>query len=74
MENIKEFAVMVLNGIASWLPEDYKDIEIRLETVVKNNDLKLTGLIIKKNGSNIAPTIYLEPFYEKYLVLPLIIY
>ena len=67
MENIKEFAVMVLNGIASWLPEDYKDTEIRLDTVIKNNDLKLTGLIIKKNGSNIAPTIYLEPFYEKYL-------
>lgn len=34
---------------------------------MKNNDLKLTGLIIRKNGSNIAPTIYLEPFYEKYL-------
>ena len=67
MENIKEFAVMVVNGIASWLPEDYKDTEIRLDTVIKNNDLKLTGLIIKKNGSNIAPTIYLEPFYEKYL-------
>lgn len=67
MENIKEFAVMVVNGIASWLPEDYKDTEIRLDTVLKNNDLKLTGLIIRKNGSNIAPTIYLEPFYEKYM-------
>lgn len=67
MEDIKKFAVMIVNGIAGWLPEDYKDTEIRLDTVIKNNDLKLTGLIIKKNGSNIAPTIYLEPFYEKYL-------
>lgn len=62
----EEFKVAVLNGIRDWLPEQFTTAEIGLQVVTKNNDIKLTGLTIRSVDSNIAPTIYLEGFYEKY--------
>lgn len=41
-----------------------KRAEIRM--VSKNNDTKLHALIIQDEQSNIAPTIYLEPFWDIY--------
>lgn len=62
----EEFKVAVLNDIRDWLPEQLATAEISLQVVTKNNDIKLTGLTIRSVDSNIAPTIYLEGFYEKY--------
>lgn len=62
----EEFKNAVVTGIMTWLPESFQNAQISLQMVMKNNNLKLTGLTIRKDGSNIAPTIYLEQFYEKY--------
>ncbi|SKB67050.1 hypothetical protein SAMN06296386_103316 [Lachnospiraceae bacterium] len=43
--------------------------EFRVEErqVIKNNAVKLYGVSISENNSAVAPTIYLEVFYEEYL-------
>lgn len=61
-----EFAGEIVGGIREYLPESYCDAHITLNKVVKNNDLRLTGLAIRTAGSNICPTIYLEQFYKEY--------
>lgn len=37
-----------------------------LQSVVKNNDVQLTGLMIRLEENNIAPFIYLDRYYEQY--------
>lgn len=39
---------------------------VRVQEVQKNNGLVLYGLTIQKTGVNIAPTIYLDSYYEEY--------
>lgn len=39
---------------------------VRVQEVQKNNGMVLNGLTIQKVGVNIAPTIYLDSFYEEY--------
>lgn len=40
--------------------------EVRLQEVLKNNNVRLSGLIITEEGKNISPTIYLESFYQAF--------
>lgn len=63
----KEFSKNVAGQIKAFLPERFADAEVELKVVTKNNNLKLTGLTIKAVDSKIAPTIYLERFYEEYM-------
>ena len=39
---------------------------VKVQEVQKNNGLVLNGLTIQKTGVNIAPTIYLDSYYEDY--------
>lgn len=66
MDNItkEEFATMVRQE----LKERNPDWNIHITNVPKVNGVVLTGLIILSNKSNIAPTVYLESFYENYKV------
>ncbi len=48
------------------LPESFATASVDLQTVTKNNDLKLTGLTIRSANSNVSPTIYLEQFFDRY--------
>ena len=45
------------------------DAQVRTElyAVTKNNGTRRTGILFKQEDSNLAPTIYLEEFYQKYL-------
>ncbi len=43
------------------------DIKIKTQKVRKNNNVIYYGLVIQKPGQNIAPTIYLNAFYDMYL-------
>lgn len=43
-----------------------EDVIVCNQTVQKNNGVLLTGLCIRKEGVNIAPTIYLNSLYEQY--------
>ena len=42
-------------------------LRTELYTVTKNNGTRRTGILFKQEDSNLAPTIYLEEFYQKYL-------
>lgn len=60
---MEAFAGTVKSAMEAYFGEDYK---VQVHTVVKNNDLHLTGLTILNRSVNIAPTIYLEYYYEQY--------
>ncbi len=62
----EDFATAVVDRIRDFLPQDYANANVELRTVTKNNDMRLTGLTIRSIESNIAPTIYLEQFYDRY--------
>lgn len=40
---------------------------LKIQTITKNNGTHYDGLIILQPGCNIAPTIYLTPYYHRYL-------
>jgi hypothetical protein len=61
-----EFTQEVAGKIKSYLPSRFSDAEVGLKVVTKNNGTQLTGLTIKTVDSNIAPTLYLERFFEDY--------
>ncbi|MBP5265636.1 MAG: hypothetical protein J6Z06_02295 [Lachnospiraceae bacterium] len=41
------------------------DTQIRIRTVLKNNDRKLDGVVICEPGNTISPTIYLNGFFRR---------
>lgn len=61
--NYKEFETELKTAL-----EEYLGSEITLNPVksVKNNGVIYHGLVFQNKASNIAPTIYLDDFYEKY--------
>lgn len=64
--SFEEFKQAIVDGVKGFLPENFDLGEIKLSVVTKNNNMKLTGLTIMRRDSIIAPTIYLEAFYQKY--------
>lgn len=62
----KEFLKEIENNIKNYLPERYQDASVSIETVKKNNDIMLNGLLIKNSNEQVVPTIYLENFYNNY--------
>ncbi len=62
MEFLK-FTETVKQGLADYFGEG---ADIMLTPVKKNNGVILNGVVIKEKDSYIAPTIYLEGFYEEY--------
>ena len=67
MMNRKEFYEYVKNNVKEYLPESYKDAEIKLQEVEKNNGLKLTGITIPNGDQRIVPTVYLDSLYQEYI-------
>lgn len=48
------------------MEERFPDSEVDITSVVKNNDTVLDGIVIRNEGSNIAPNIYVNQFYEDF--------
>lgn len=63
IKGMEAFADTVKCAMEAYYGEEYK---VNIQKVVKNNNTTLTGLVILKPNVNIAPTIYLESFYERY--------
>ena len=66
MLNFKEFQEYIRCNVKDYLPESYKDADIQFTDVVKNNDVHLTGILIKKENETLTPNIYIDELYEKY--------
>ena len=62
----QEFREIVKVQIRDFLPPNLSNAEISINEVIKNNHVKLYGLIIKDPEERMVPTIYLEPYYQKY--------
>lgn len=60
-----EFKETVKNEVKEFLPENFHTTDIKLKVFEKNNNVKLTGLIIE-SACNMSPTIYIDNFYKKY--------
>jgi len=66
MMDFEEFKGKAVESIRDYLPAGFARADITIQNVVKNNDTVLSGLLIRKDDVNIAPTIYLEDFYKDY--------
>ena len=64
MMTYQDFITRVERNIMSYLPDSAK-MSVEIREVCKNNGITLQGLTIKCEDANIAPTIYLEQFYEE---------
>ena len=63
IKTMDEFAQVVKEAGEAILGDGY---EVCIHEVLKNNDTHLTGLTIRTEESNVAPTIYLEGMFERY--------
>lgn len=59
----QEFEQEIIKEITQRLGEGY---QVKLQEILKNNGVRLTGLLIREEDSDIAPTLYLDDFYEKW--------
>jgi hypothetical protein len=57
LQKIKETVVQQVSG----------KYQVHLQEVIKNNDQKLNGITIIQKNERIAPTVYLNSYYEEYL-------
>ena len=62
----EEFCTYVEEHILNRISMDGNAV-VTVKTVYKTNDIIQKGLTIVGEGQNIVPTIYLEPYYEKYV-------
>lgn len=61
----EQFIQLLTEELQLHFPQDKYIIEP--DIFIKNNDTRRTGIIIRKSDNIIAPTIYVENFYEDYL-------
>ena len=57
------FRDVILEEFYRQLPEGY---DLAVKETVKSNDIKMTGISITKEGSQIGAVAYVEPMYEMY--------
>lgn len=65
MMNFNEFEGFVESNIIGALPEDYINAEVIISKFNKNNET-LTSFTVKRPEFNVAPSLYLEDFYNEY--------
>ena len=64
MMTLRMFGDKMKDKIAEVMGEKY---EVKLETVIKNNDTEMLGIRVTARNRNISPTIYLDIFYREYI-------
>ena len=57
------FKTLVRDEVAKRTGEQYR---VRINDVMKNNGVILSGITMLQDDSNISPTIYLNHYYEAY--------
>lgn len=57
-----------VNEVESRLSSRFtEDMHYSLQTVMKNNGSRKDALIIRKDGDDVSPTLYMNAFFEEYL-------
>lgn len=57
------FTTLVKNEVQKRAGENY---QVKLNDIVKNNGVVLSGITLMQDDSNISPTIYLNQYYDDY--------
>ena len=65
MMNYEIFKEVVKEKFMDFMPEKFKGMELVVEPVEKVN-VTLDGIILREEGRNISPTIYINDMYKKY--------
>ena len=65
MMNYEIFKEVVKEKFMDYMPEKFKGMELVAEPVEKIN-VTLDGIILREEGRNISPTIYINDMYKKY--------
>ena len=63
MKNFQEFCDCVREYVQGTLGEEYS---VTMKSVRKNNNIEMEGMLIRHKDSPVAPTVYLNPYYEQY--------
>ena len=61
--NMEVFVSMVREAVEAELGEGY---EVTVQSALKNNGLRLTGLSIRSEHSSVAPNIYIDGMFDRY--------
>lgn len=61
-----EFCNYIKNHILEYMPEEFSQAEVLLDTTMKNNSVVRQCITIRTEDTNIVPKVYLEEFYLKY--------
>lgn len=61
--DIKEFGHIMAREVKDKLGEEY---DIKLNSVTKNNGIERNALVVRKEGEAIAPTIYIDHYFDSY--------
>lgn len=64
----EEFKEYLLEHILEYLPQDYTAARVEICDVVKNNGMKYNGLVVRKPGEMVAPSIYINSSYDSLLL------
>ena len=67
MMNIKEFMDYVAENVKEYLPPAFENASVTVNEVYKNNDTVLHGILIRNEGEDVTPQIYLDKLYQQYL-------
>ncbi len=59
-----EFYSEVMDSILDYLPQEFSGYTVSMEQVTKNNDQVMHGLVIRGEGTAMAPIIYLDGYYR----------
>ena len=62
--NYEQFIQVMQKCINDYLPEN---VWAERQEILKNNGVTMIGLAIRRKGEAVAPLIYLEEFYRKYM-------
>ncbi|MCR4684568.1 MAG: DUF5688 family protein [Lachnospiraceae bacterium] len=66
MMEFTEFTELIAEQILNYLPEKLSDAVAVITQVTKTNDRILHGLLLRRGDNPVAPTLYLEKFYNRY--------
>lgn len=62
IKTINDFSAAVHTSISAAFP----DHQIEVVNVTKNNNVHLTGLVVHPQNKKIAPTLYMEPYFNAF--------
>lgn len=66
MTGFEKFQQKVKDGILAYMPKEYHNATVDIIHAKKNNDQEQVGIIIKREGQEIAARVFLEEYYARF--------